>query len=158
MNIQILIGLILTVLPITELRAGLPVIVEYTTRQGISIWPYFLLVILLNISVTFFLFFFFDFIHIKLLKIHFYQRIIDYLVKKTKKEVSGINNEHGLWKYVLLGLFVAVPLPGTGAWTGTFIAWVMKLNRLKSIVAISSGVVIAGLLILAASFGIFSLL
>ena len=53
-------------------------------------------------------------------------------------------------------LLVAVPLPGTGAWTGALIAWVLKLNRLKSFIAISAGIIIAGILVLSASLGFFS--
>jgi hypothetical protein len=48
MNLQILIGLILTILPVSELRGGLPVIVEYVVRKNLSVWPYFVLVLILN--------------------------------------------------------------------------------------------------------------
>jgi uncharacterized membrane protein len=157
MNFQLLIGFILTVLPITELRVGLPVIVEYALRNELSIWPYFLLVILLNIAVIFLIFFFFDFIHFRLLKLSPYNRLINYLNSRTKKEISDIKHKKGFWKYALLAFFVAVPLPGTGAWSGSFIAWALKLDRINSIIAISTGVIIAGLLVLAASFGVFSL-
>ena len=54
-------------------------------------------------------------------------------------------------------LFVAVPLPGTGAWSGCLVSWLLGLDRKKSILAISLGVIIAGLIILFASLGVFSL-
>ena len=53
METQILIGLLLTMLPVFELRGGLPIIVEYVVRNGLSIWPYFLIVLILNILVFF---------------------------------------------------------------------------------------------------------
>ena len=56
---QILIGLLLTVLPVFELRGGLPVIVEWATRNNVSVWPWFILVLILNILVIFFIFAFF---------------------------------------------------------------------------------------------------
>ena len=49
--------------------------------------------------------------------------------------------------------FVAIPLPGSGAWTGTLIAWIIGLDRLKSFVAITFGVIVAGLIILLVSLG-----
>ena len=63
-----------------------------------------------------------------------------------------------VWGYLALTLFVAVPVPGTGAWTGTLVAWVLGLDRWKSIGAISLGVVIAGLIILFTSLGFFGLI
>jgi uncharacterized membrane protein len=57
--------------------------------------------------------------------------------------------------YIALMIFVAIPLPGTGAWTGTLIAWTLGLNRLKSFIAIAVGVLIAGLLVLLLSLGVF---
>ena len=58
-------------------------------------------------------------------------------------------NKDILNKYGIIGLllFVAVPLPITGAWTGTFIAEILKLNRRKSFIVISIGVIIAAILI-----------
>ena len=52
-------------------------------------------------------------------------------------------------KYGLLGLmlFVAIPLPITGAWTGTIGAWVMGLDRKKSILFILLGVLVAGIVV-----------
>jgi len=51
--------------------------------------------------------------------------------------------------------FVAVPLPGTGAWTGTMVAWIIGLDRFKSFIAISAGIIIAGLFVLLFSLGLF---
>ena len=60
---QILIGLLLTILPVSELRGGLPVIVEYAIRHGVSVWPYFLMVLVLNVLLILLIFMFFDFFH-----------------------------------------------------------------------------------------------
>ena len=57
-----------------------------------------------------------------------------------------------------LVLFVAVPLPGTGAWTGCLLSWLLDLDRKKSILAISIGVLIAGLFILFGTLGFLNLL
>lgn len=59
-------------------------------------------------------------------------------------------------RYELLGLalFVAVPLPGTGAYAGTLLAWLLGLPRAKAWCAVASGVIVAGALVTLASTGL----
>ena len=54
-------------------------------------------------------------------------------------------------KYGILGIliFVAIPLPLTGAWTGTLGAWILGLDRKKTILAVVGGVVVAGVIVTA---------
>ena len=153
MDIQILIGLLLTILPISELRIGLPVIIEYCVRNGISIWPYFLLVLILNIFIIFLIFIFFDFVHESFMKFRWYRNAIGHMLKRLQRKVNKVRNKMNKWSYLALMFFVAIPLPGSGAWTGTLIAWVIGLDRLKSFVAIAFGVIVAGLIILLVSLG-----
>jgi len=155
MDLQILIGLLLTILPISELRIGLPVIIEYVLRNGLSIWPYFLLVLILNILVILLIFMFFDFLHELFMKIRWYRKFIGKIIAKVQKRVEKVQKRMDKWGYIALLFFVATPLPGTGAWTGTLVAWILGLDRWKSFVAIATGVIIAGLLILLMSLGIF---
>ena len=58
-------------------------------------------------------------------------------------------------KYARLGLFlfVAIPLPGTGAWSGALIATILKMPKGKALLAILAGVVTAGIIMLIASHG-----
>lgn len=156
MDTQILIGLLLTIMPVFELRGGLPVIVEYATRQGVSVWPYFLIVLILNILLILLIFMFFDFLHKLLMNIGWYKRIAGRALARLQKKIDRLEKNMDRWGYFALMFFVAVPLPGTGAWTGTIAAWVMGLDRLKSFIAISAGVIIAGLLVLLFSLGLFS--
>jgi uncharacterized membrane protein len=53
-------------------------------------------------------------------------------------------------RYSLVGLllFVAIPLPGTGAWTGSIVAYVLGFDKKKSIIAIELGVIMASLIVL----------
>ena len=158
MNFQIILGLLLTVLPVVELRGGLPVIVDYVLREGVSIWPYFVLVLILNVLVIYLIFLFLDFLHEGLMKWGFYRRRFEKILQKIQKKVRRVDSKMGGADYFALMLLVAVPLPGTGAWTGTLIAWVLGLNRLKSFIAIALGVIIAGALVLLASLGLFSVI
>ena len=156
MDSQILIGLLLTVLPIFELRGGLPVVMEYVVRNGLSIWPYFILVLVLNILVILLIFMFFDFLHELLMKLEFYRKVVGRILERVQGKVDKVQERMNRWGYLALMFFVAIPLPGTGAWTGTLIAWVLGLDRWKSFVAIATGVIIAGFLILLLSLGLFN--
>ena len=156
MDLQILLGLLLTVLPVFELRGGLPIIVEYFVRNGVSVWPYFALVVVLNVAVIFLIFLFFDFIHESFMRLRTYRRVVGGKLAKLQKRIDKIERRMNSWGYVALTLFVAIPLPGTGAWTGSLVAWSLGLERWKSIVAIGVGVIIAGFLVLLLSLGIFS--
>jgi len=153
MELQILIGLLLTVLPFIELRGGLPVIVEYTTRNGLSIWPYFFIVLVLNILIILLIFMFFDLLHDIFMRMKWYRKLIGRVLSRLQKRVDKIQNRMDRWGYFALVLFVAVPLPVTGAWSGSLIAWALGLDRWKSFLAISAGIIIAGLFVLFASFG-----
>ncbi|MFH0712108.1 MAG: small multi-drug export protein [archaeon] len=156
LDIQILIGLLLTILPVFELRGGLPIIIEYAIRSGVSVWPYFLLVLILNIVVIFFVFLFFDFVHGVLMGWRWYRKVVGVVLKRLQKKVDKVRVKMDKWGYFALMFFVAVPLPGTGAWSGTMVAWVLGLNRVKSFFAIAAGVVIAGFIILFFSLGLLS--
>ena len=156
MDVQILIGFLLTMLPVFELRGGLPIIAEYCVRNGISIWPYFLIVLILNILVIFLIFVFFDFLHELFMKTKWYRVVIGRVLKRMQRKVERVKNRMGKWGYFALMFFVAIPFPGTGAWTGTVIAWILGLDRSKSFIAIATGVVIAGLLVLLFSLGLFN--
>ncbi len=157
MDFQLILGLLLTILPITELRAGLPVIVDYCFKNNLPILPFFLIVVLLNVLIVFVIYFFLEKIHKILLKWKFYARIFSRFVEKLRRRNKKFELKFNQRGYLALVIFVAIPLPGTGAWTGTFLAWLVGLEKKKSILAIALGVVIAGLIILFSSIGIISL-
>ncbi len=156
MDIQILIGFLLTVSPVFELRGGLPIIVEYAVRNGVSVWPYFLMVLVLNILVIFLLFLFLDYLHETFMKTKWYSAVIGRILKRLQRKVGKVESRMHKWGYFALMFFVAIPFPGTGAWSGTMVAWALGLDRLKSFIAIATGIVISGLLVLLFSLGFFS--
>lgn len=153
---QLIIAIILSMLPISELRGGLPVAVDYALKNNISIFPIFLLILSFNILVIFFIFFFLDHLHVLFMKNKIYQRIFGFFLNKTRKKVDKIEAKRGVLGFLALTIFVAVPLPATGAWTGCLIAWVLGLERKKTIIAISLGVLIAGIIVLIVSYGLLS--
>ena len=61
-----------------------------------------------------------------------------------------------IYKYEILGLFilVAIPLPGTGAWTGALVAAILNLRLKAAFMAIAGGVLVAGIIIMLLSVGV----
>lgn len=154
---QLFLALLLSILPISELRAAIPLAVDYTIKNSIPFFPVFFFIVLLNALVIFPIFFFLDFFHHKLMNISLYKRIFGFYLRKLQKRVDKIERKMPKYGYFALALFVAVPLPATGVWTGTLIAWILGLERKKSIEAIILGVMIAGIIVLSVSLGFFGL-
>jgi uncharacterized membrane protein len=74
----------------------------------------------------------------------------------AKLEAKAMKKSAQIEKYGYLGLclFVAIPLPGTGAWTGSLLAVLFGLKPLKSLLFIFLGIIIAGLIMSLLSFGV----
>ena len=155
MDSQVIIGLLLSALPFFELRVGLPILVEYAVRNGVSIWPFFIAVVVWDILVTFFIFISIDFFHKQFMKWGWYKKRIGATLLKVQAKASVVEKKMDKLGYLALTAFVMIPLPGTGAWTGTLVSWSLGLNRLKSFLAIAAGIVIAGLIVLGLSLGVF---
>ncbi len=158
MNLQLLIGFLLSVLPISELRGGLPVVLDYVIKNNLPIIPFFILVVFLNILVIFFVFIFLNFFHNFFLKFNLYNNFFNKRVVKLQKKSLKLQNKFNDLGYLALVLFVAVPLPITGAWTGSLLAWLLKFNQKKSIFAISVGVFISGLIVLVSYMSLLNII
>lgn len=76
-------------------------------------------------------------------------------LEKGDKGGKELTEKAGRGVYVALFLFVGIPLPGTGAWTGTLAASFLDLEWKKSVVAVMAGVVLAGLIMYLVSIGAF---
>ena len=156
MDTQIWLGLLLSFLPVFEIRGGLPLIADYVLREGLSIWPYFFMALTLNILVIFLIFLFLDFLHDSFMNLKIYRHFIGKVLKRMHKKAKKVENRFEKLEYFSLVLFVSIPLPGTGAWTGALVSWILGLNRWKSFIAIALGVTIAGFLVLFLSLGFFN--
>lgn len=96
----------------------------------------------------------------------FTERLLDWLARMPGVKgaanwyTSKLNSKkEQITRYAKWGLFlfVAVPLPGTGAWSGAMIASILKMPPIRAFVSIATGVVAAGLIMAIASSGLFSL-
>jgi uncharacterized membrane protein len=150
---NIILAIILSFLPIAELRGGIPLAII----TGLNPWLAFILCTIANILVIFFVFFFLDKIHLWLLSYRWYDKSINKILEKAKKRSAKVQRSMDLYGLLALTIFVAIPLPGTGAWTGTLIAWLLKLNRKKAFLSIALGVIIAGIIVTLAVTGIVAL-
>lgn len=157
MDLKLIYALILTIMPITELRVGLPIAITYAIEKNISLLLIFSIVVLLNILVIFFIFYFLDNIHKIFMNIKIYRDIFNKFLEKFRKRVDKLERKYKSIGFLALVLFVAVPLPITGVWTGSLASWLLGLDRKKSILAIALGVIIAGILILFGTLGILNL-
>jgi uncharacterized membrane protein len=77
-------------------------------------------------------------------------KMIDKLEKRSLSKADQIK-KYEFWGLVI---FVGIPLPGTGAWTGALIASVLNMDKKKAFLAITLGVLIAGIIMSILSFGI----
>ena len=82
-----------------------------------------------------------------------YNALVDKLEKKAHLKGQKVTK----YKYIGLWLFVAIPLPGTGAWTGALIAALLDMPLRKSIPSIFLGVVTAGLIMTFVTGGVVAI-
>ncbi len=77
----------------------------------------------------------------------------------TRYETRLLSKAHQVEKYSAIGLclFVAIPLPGTGAWSGAILAALLDMRIRHALPAIALGVVIAGVIMTIGSYGLFSI-
>ncbi len=142
---------VISMLPVVELRGGLP----YGVGFGLKPLEAFIAAFLGNI-----------------LPIPFLLLLLESFLNWLKKR-KGIFTKFALWlenkayknkktieKYAAFGLFVlvAIPLPGTGAWTGAIVATVLGMNKKVAFPMICLGVIAAGIIVMGITYGFKAIL
>jgi len=137
---------VLTLVPGVELRGGIPLGIALGFDTNIV----FLTTLVLNIGVIYPAFVFLDLVVPPILK-HFPQlnKFLDSVQRRSKKYIDRYGT-------VGLAIFVAIPLPGSGAYSGVLAAYLLKIDRRKSFLAISVGVLVAAVVVTALSLGAVS--
>jgi len=136
----IIMSILLSMAPVSELRGGIP----WAISQGVNIYMAYVVCVLANIIVVPAIFFFLESLHRHLINIRIYKKVFDKFMERTRRKLHKKVEKYG---YFGLTLFVAVPLPVTGAWTGTLGAWFFGMDKIKSFLAILLGVAIAGVIV-----------
>lgn len=135
-----LVVFIISVLPVLECRLGM-----FTAIVLLKMNPFvgFIISFLGNILPIPFILLLINWIFEILKKVPVINKLVFWLEEKTLKKRDKID-KYGIWGLLL---FVAIPLPGTGGWTGALLASLLHLDRKKSFGVICIGVFIAGLII-----------
>lgn len=134
-------AIIWSLLPISELRGGIPVAIA----RGLNPLSAFVICVIANFLVIPLVFFFLDHVHEGFMKIKIYNKLFNkYIEKKRHTLEKHIGTK---WEFVALMLFVGIPLPITGAYTGTLFAWFFDVPRKKAYTALSLGILISGTIV-----------
>ena len=159
-----LIIFLISMVPIVELRGAIPVAVGMGMQGTELFWAY-VSCVLGNMVPVPFIFLFARKILIWGKDKKYIGKFFTFCYNKGEKGGKKLQEKTGRGLFIALMLFVGIPLPGTGAWTGTLAASFLDMDFKKSIIAVMCGVLIAGVIMGAASLavsmgagGIFSFL
>jgi len=146
-----LVVFLISMLPLIEIRGAVP----YAVGFGLPIVPSCIVAVIGNMLPVPFIFLFAR----KVLEWGKDKRIIGkffrWCLEKGEKGGRKLEEKAGRGLYWALLLFVGIPLPGTGAWTGTLAASFLNMDFKKSVVFVMLGVLLAGSIMLLGSLGIF---
>ena len=136
----------MAMVPVVELRGAIP----YGVIAGLSVPEAFVLAVLGNLAPIPFL-------------VVFTRKVFEWLRTKSegldrmvrKLEAKADKNKEIVEKYEFFGLMllVAIPLPGTGAWTGALVAAMMNMRLKRAMPAITVGVIVAGIIVTTLTYG-----
>lgn len=140
----------ISTLPIVELRGGIPA----GAAMGLPFWPVYLICVLGNLLPVPFLILFAKTVLQKLATLPRIGRFFGRLIRRADAKAAEIG------QYEKWGLFilVAIPLPGTGAWTGSLVAAVLRMRLLPAVLIIAAGVLVSGFITGGIAYGLFTAL
>ena len=141
---------LVSMVPIVELRGGIP----YGVAAGLPVWLAYIAAFIGNLIPVPFIVVYIRRIF-KWIRRHMprLNHVIDKLEKKAHLKGATMQK----YQYLGLAIFVAIPLPGTGAWTGALAAAFLDMRLKKAFPAAALGVAVAGFLISVLTYGIASL-
>lgn len=131
--------IISTLIPWLELRGSIPYGILVLEMDPLTV---FLICVLVNIALVFPTLVILNFVFPYIENI----KIVNSLLQRARKKSEKYIDKYG---FIGLALFVAIPLPGTGAYSGSIAAYIFNIKKRKAFPAISLGVTIAGILVLA---------
>lgn len=143
---DILLTFLVAMVPVVELRGAIP----FGVVRGLNLWTAIIASVLGNLVPV-------PFIILFIRRIFAWMRAhmpkLDGLVTRMEKKAE--KNRAAVEKYAFWGLaiLVAIPLPGTGAWTGALVAAMMEMRLKRAFPAIVIGVVIAGVIVSVVTYG-----
>jgi len=144
--------MLIAFVPVAELRASIPIALgAYKMSAAAAIFWSVLADVILAAVIIYFL----DFAYKKISgKLEAADKFFAWLFARTRKKFY---RKHKAWGNVALILFVAVPLPITGVWTGSLASWLFGIPKGKSLLYVSLGAAISAVIVTLISLGIFSI-
>lgn len=148
---EFLLTMLVSMVPVIELRGGIP----FGVAAGLPVWMAMLAAIIGNLIPV-------PFIIVYIRRVFQWMRrrmprfggMIDKLEAKAHLKGQKVQK----YQYFGLALFVAIPLPGTGAWTGALAAAFLDMRLRKALPSIVAGVAVAGVVVSAITYGVASII
>ena len=156
--LKYLVVFVVSMVPLIELRGAIPIGLSNLLGEPLPLLPLYITCIVGNMLPVPVIFFFARKVLIWGANKKFIGNFFTFCLEKGEKAGKALQSKAGRGLYVALFLFVGVPLPGTGAWTGTLAASFLDMDFKKSVISIIAGVVLAGIIMGLASFGVFGAL
>ena len=141
---------LISMVPLIELRGAIP----YAVAFGLPIVPSYIIAIVGNMLPVPIIYLFARKVLIWGKDKPYIGKFFTFCLEKGEKGGKKLQAKAGKGLFVALLLFVGIPLPGTGAWTGTLAASLLDMDFKSSIIAVMLGVILAGLIMGAASAGL----
>ena len=145
---------LISMVPIIELRGAIPVAVG----MGLPLIPSYIICIIGNVLPVPFIYFFARKVLIWGADKPVIGKFFTFCLEKGEKGGKKLQAKAGRGLFVALLLFVGIPLPGTGAWTGTLAASLLDLDFKSSVIAVMCGVLLAGVIMALISNGVLGAL
>ena len=146
-----LIVFFISMVPLIELRGAIP----YAIGYNLPVLPSYIIAIIGNMLPVPIIYLFarrvLEFGKDK----KYIGKFFTWCLKKGEAGGKKLQEKAGKGLYWALFIFVGIPLPGTGAWTGTLAASILDMDFKKSVIAVMAGVILAGIIMGILSLGIF---
>lgn len=151
MFIKYLIVFLISMVPLIELRGAVP----YAVYLELPLIPSYIIAIIGNMLPVPIIFFFARKVLLWGKDKKVIGKFFTFCLEKGEKGGNKLKAKAKNGLYVALLLFVGIPIPGTGAWTGTLAASILDMDFKKSVVSVMLGVILAGVIMGLLSLGLF---
>jgi len=145
---------LVSMVPIVELRGAIP----FSQGMGLPLLPSYIIAVIGNMAPVPIIFLFARKVLVWGSEKPVIGGLFSWFLEKGNKGGRKLQEKAGRGLFLALLLFVGIPLPGTGAWTGTLAASILDMDFKSSVIAVMLGVLLAGIIMGMVSMGVFSAL
>jgi len=139
-------AILLSMTPVVEVQGGIPV----ALASGVNPWVALFVCFGASLLVIPVGFFFLEFVHKRFLHINSYQTLVDKFMERTRKKIHPYIHKYGMLGFAV---FVAIPTPGTGAYTATLAAWFLGMHKWQAFFSIALGMFINSFIVFVIALG-----